>query len=277
MKNLPRVISSSLYNPDFYQSVRTKTVREGAKTLAYLGLLGTGVAAIIMQLFIIPFALSNVLDTVEQTMPNDLVVTVAGGQVAINQPEPYYIKNTLFEGGPKNLVIFDTADTLGVDLKQNDSLIIIKKSYVISGASQEQRVTQIDNTQPTTTLQKSDLVSLIEKVRPYFAPVVITGGIVIGLLFVLLGTFLWVVFHMVYLLFPAVLVYLLRYTGNAKLTFEESYLVALFASIPVAILSYILSFGGLQLPPFGYSLFVLVIVVVNVSRHKHTELETPKE
>ena len=126
-----RVIRSSLYDPAFYGRIRTQSISSVIKMFAILGIIGIGILMVVAYIGVIPFAYSHFPDKLEAAYPADLIITVANGALSINQPQPYYVKNSLgFSGAndTKYLAIFDTGDDLSGDLQQNSTFVIIKKN-----------------------------------------------------------------------------------------------------------------------------------------------------
>lgn len=267
MKELLRTIRSSLFDPAFYERVKGRSWESAIKLFAVLGVIGIGISLAIAFGAIIPFAFSDAPSSLESAYPDDLVVTLANGHVSINQPQPYYIKNTL-ASTPKYLAIFDGDDTLSADLDQNSTYLIVKKSYVISGGSgtnsDQSRITSFARHHGTSTVDKADVVSWIDPIKPYFMPVVLFGGALFTILFTLVGALFWVIGHMIYVLIPAVLIFLFALVRGSQLKYRESYMIGLYASIPVAIFSYLLSFLSLPLPLYAYTLLLLLVAVVNI-------------
>lgn len=262
-QKLISTVRSSVYDPSFYAQKRSEDVSIVAKWFAILGVIGIGLILIPITGTIFSFTRSNALDTVQAVFPDDLVVTMASGTVSINQPQPYYIKNT-FSAEPTHLVIFDGDDVLKGDAADNSAFAIVKKDHMISGTKSDAKFSSFSGVEGTTTVAKTDVVAFFDKVRPYFIPALIVGGIFLLVLGTILGTIFWVVFHMVYLLFPALLVYIVGMFRTQKLLFGEAYMYGAYASIPVAIVSYLTTAFVMPLPGFGYTVLVLMIAVVNM-------------
>jgi hypothetical protein len=264
-----RTLRSSLYDPAFYSQVPEKELSSGIKVFSVLAGVGILISLLVVCLDIIPFAFGDFPTKLENAFPADLVVTVVDGNLSINQPEPYYVKNTLEEATSslENLVIFDTGDQLPGSHTENNTFVLVKKTYAISGSeSQNGRVASFSDLHGTSTLDKAMVVSFIEKYRPFFAPVVLFGSaalIVMGTFFITLG---WLLFHLLYLVIPAVLIRLFSLVHKPRLTFKGAYMVALYASIPVTILSWLVSLTEWSLPHYSYTLLLLLVAVANLTR-----------
>ncbi len=267
MMDFWHTIKSSFFDPVFYNTIRTQPLRPGIKILSILGLVGVGLPMIFALGGLIAFAFSDSLRVVESLYPSELVITIADGEMSINQPQPYYVKNSLTtKPEPKYLVIFDGDDQISGDGQENSTMILVKKKFAMTGGSDSQgRVISFSNLEGTTTIEKSTVVNLIEKIRPYFAPVVLIGGIIALVAGTVFAVFFWVLFHMIYILFPSVLIFLFSLMRGSHMTYTESYKIGLYASIPIAIFSYLCSHLGFPLPAFAYSLILLLIAVVNIS------------
>ena len=271
-------IRSSLYDPSFYSQLRGQSIAEPLKIYAVLGILGFGVTLGILYANVVPLAFSSLPDQVVAVYPSDgLSITLASGQMSINKPQPYYVMNPLSEkwlgtSTPKYLVIFDGDDTLGMDLEQNSTFALVKKTYIIApeGNGSGSKITTFSKEEATTTLTKVDVVTFIESVKPYFAPTLIIGGFILVLLGTMISTFFWIMFHFLYCIIPAVLIWIFMYLRKTPLLFAESYVTTLYASMPVVIVSFIVTILGLGLPPLSYTLFVLIIAIANLTKNSVT-------
>ena len=117
--------------------------------------------------------------------------------------------------------------------------------------------------QGTTTVDKSTVVSLIDRYKSYFIPGVLFGGALMFTIFAILGTCFWVLFHMIYLLIPAALIFLFGLVRGVRMKYRECYMIAVYASIPVAILFYVVS-RVIQIE-YAYSLVLLLLAIGNIT------------
>lgn len=262
---LLRTIRSCIWDPAFYADLRHRNSQDGIKLYAVLVLLVFGAGLLVVYFQMLNEVTPKLLDKVEAAYPDELVVTVGNGAVSINQPEPYFVQNNLTSGGPKNLVIFDTGDALEGDADANSTLFLVKKNYVVAGNDIRQQGNLISAVKTTTTIEKADLLGITQNIRPYLTPVVVIGGAIVFLCVLIVGAFFMTLFHLVYLVFPALGVYL--FVGLRKqMGWRESYLAALYASVPVAIISYLMVSVGIGRPAYAYTLLVLLIAILNLSK-----------
>lgn len=270
--DLIATIKSSTYDPAFYVRAKSHTLSTPLKTLTALGIFAIGITLIVAYSGLVRFSYTDFLDQALATYPDELEITVAHGELSINQPEPYAIKNPLpkdFTGttSPDSLIIFDTGDTLGDDPQAVSTFFLVKKTHFISqdGTPGQSQTTQFEKETATTTLAKTDVVGFVEAVRPYFKPGIIIGGLFMTILGVLLGTFVWILLHMIYVLFPALVIFLITRIRKLGFTYGEAYVTALYASIPVAIGSFVLTVIGLPLPTLGYSALLVIVAMINIT------------
>lgn len=269
MKTFFSRIFSTFYNPAFYAEARKGGLKRPILTSLFLGAFGAALLMLNLYAHVVPFASSDMVSRIEALYPDDLEITLAAGEVSINQPEPYYIKNTIVpeRDAPANLVIFDTIDSLKGGAADNKTFLLVKKTYLIAAQNDnDERITRFDAAMGTSTFSKADVKRFADKIRPYVKPAILFGGLVVAGFGTIFSAMLWLGFHLLYLLFPGVLVYLFGRFREPQMGWKESYIVAVYASIPVAILSFVISFAGWPLPIFMYTLLVMLVALVNLTQ-----------
>src|SRR3989344_1904747 len=189
MKNFFSTIAATFYNPAFYADAGTKGFVKPVWTTVFLGAIGVFLWALFIYANILPFAFSDIVSKVEALYPDELVIQMARGQISINQPEPYYIKNTFdlnsaSDKTTKNLVIFDTGESLKGGAEENSTLILVRKTYALAVENNGERVTQFASfaTTSTTTITKADVLKVGEIIRPYVKPAIIIWGLLLTIL-----------------------------------------------------------------------------------------------
>ncbi len=260
-----QTIRSTLHDPAFYAQARTQALFGPIKLYGLVALVYAAVIAVWMFVGIVAFVSSDVLTSIENSYPDELVLTIVDGNASINQPEPYYVKNT-FEDTPENIAVIDTQGALsGDDLETYSTYILVKKTYLISGESNQQRIASFATMKGTTTIDKSRVVGIVEKIRPYFRTMGTIGAALLCFVAAFVIALFMTVFHLLYVLVPACAVFLYALLRRQTMPFKESYIVALYASIPVAIVSFLCMQIGLWWPPFAYTLLVLLIALTNLA------------
>src|SRR4051812_14165542 len=86
-------IRSCFYDPAFYARARQEKAERGLWFLFRVNLLQVGLFAVFFLVILAPYATFDFIPKLADKYPADLVVQVAGGQLSINQPEPYIIQN----------------------------------------------------------------------------------------------------------------------------------------------------------------------------------------
>lgn len=269
MKNFFTTILATFYNPAFYAEARKNGLGGPIWTTCFLGAIGASLLALTLYVHVVPFASSGMVSRLEALYPSDLVIMLASGEVSINQQVPYYIKNTIVSAAdaPENLVIFDTEDSLSGGAMNNKTLLLVKKTYVVAAQGRgEERITHFDSSTGTSSISKADVSGFADKVRPYVTPVILVGGLFVGILGAFFVTMFWLGFHLLYLILPGVLIYLFGRFRIPQMLWTESYIVAVYASVPVAILSFATSFLPWHLPIFMYTLLVMLVALVNLTQ-----------
>ncbi len=135
-----KTIGDSITNRTFYQGIPSHSTKQSWKYFLGLNLLSAIVVYFGLVLFITPVFLvltSKESQTeLEKVFPSDLVITVKGGQLSTNQPEPYTIplpkslqstKN--FE--IKNLITINTKEDFSYEAyTDSQSFVYVTKSVV---------------------------------------------------------------------------------------------------------------------------------------------------
>lgn len=269
MKGVLQILWSAVYSRSFYVDVRDRPFKPAAFLFLSLGLIGIGIWTAMLYPSSIPLAFSGIPKAVVSAYPEDLIIQVANGELSINKPVPYYVPDTLFSTlsssteQAKNLVVFDTKDQLSGSLQENSTLALVKKTYMISGGNQE-RYMSFSKIVATTTITRTDVAAFVGKLEPYVPVAIIGGGLLLTILMTLLGGVAWAIGHMLYVLIPAAIVFLVGLITSARPSYKQAYMTTLYASIPVAVVVYLL--GQLHISPLAYlyTLAVVAIVLVNM-------------
>lgn len=259
-----------MWDPAFYQAVQGQSLKPAVWLLIKLALIGSAIVGVMGYLSIVQFADPSIVQKAEDVYPSDLVLTLKDGAMSINQDQPYYVKNTLpfADGSPQYLVIFDGNDELPVDLEANSTFMLVKETYfIMPGNNDQQQIVPFSKLATSTvTIEKETIVGILDPLKPYVAPFVLGGGAIIVIIAALFVALFWVAFHMLYVLFPALIVFLIGKLRGAAMTYRASYMVALYASVPVAILFYALGHFGYANIPYAYTLLLIGIAFVNLSQ-----------
>lgn len=269
IKKYLKVARSTISDPSFYARLTTADLANAVTMTALAGLCVAVAVAVFMGATLSPYIgrISSGITAVENTFPNDLAITLVHGHVSINQPEPYYVANP-FGSDPKYAVIFDATGTTPEDLNKASTFALVRETYIVyADKASSSRIASFPDNESTSSVDHTRFVSSIEHYRPYAVPFAIGGGLITMILGVFFYVLVWTPFHMAYLLIPATILWIYAAVRGRKDVWGRMYVVALYASIPVIILSGV-SFFTIALPEYTYTIAVLAIAIVNMERAK---------
>jgi hypothetical protein len=267
MKHFLKTLRSAWYDPDFYEGMEQNTIGPAIGFFFVLGLLGMLLTSVVLAPHVIRFAYSDAPQLISNAYPDDLEITFANNRLSVNQPLPYYVPNTLFATDTvKHLAVFDMENVLPVSLEETSTLMLFKDTYMLlPGQNNSQQVTLYTELGTTTgTLRKEMVNSFVEKIRPYFTYGVLGVAVFIAVAAISFGSLVWTMFHMVYAVIPASVVWLLYTLQKKHAPFSRAYMTTLYATVPVAILTFVSSLLlSVRLPFLGYTALVVLIAIVN--------------
>jgi len=212
--------------------------------------------------------------------PSELEITIKNGKVTTNVEEPYFIKmpeefksasndseNKPAETAPnpeemENLLVIDTKSPLTVDLFKSyktaallghDSLIYYKDSGVVNVQSLSKASDVVIN--------KTQVSSVLSEFMPYIKalPIILVPIVFIG---VLIGSILG---YLVYLIFGALIIWILAMIKNKKLSYSKAYQIGLHAiTLGVILESVVFRFYPNLEYPFLFTIIMLAVVWINL-------------
>lgn len=268
--NFLKTIRNSIYSPQFYSTVLTKSFKSSLGYFLLLILFLTIIRIIFLikpLLLDVPAQLKGLLQEMVDCYPKDLEVKIINGQVSINAEEPYLISSC--EGGTY-LAVIDTKQTFSPE-KFNlykAAAWVTKDSIVYKKSEVETRTYSLAQVKDFK-LNQQVLNSFYQKFSPYLKFV---GPILLVLSFI--GLYLAYVLRLIHLLLLASLIWLLSRIFKQTLEFGQSYKVGLYAitlglivDLVVSLTSRYTHFWGF---PFMVSILTLVVVTVNLFLPKKT-------
>jgi hypothetical protein len=272
-------IAHSVYSPAFYGELSSKPFSYSLKYLVSLSLLFSVVVSVwygvIIGIDLWRFITVTGPAEVQEILPDDLVLTIANGNLSINQPEPYIaplpvdLRNESSSSSPKNLIVIDTNTPASIDaFRSYDTYILADKHTIIVQKSEQQ-------TQSVTLPNDLDLVissttaaSLNQTIQEFIDSW--KWLIILGTLF-LMVTIIFVfglVGHLLYLLIAALGVMLISRLKGKPLGYAMSYQTGMhLITLPIA-LSLIILLLGSSLPPFVFSFVLSLFALLNIRRVK---------
>lgn len=275
---LLETITRAAVDPLFYQEIRSDSVFDVLSPLFKVAAIGATLSLGVVYVGLISLTTIDIPGKALALYPDALEITLGSGEVHTNQPQPYYIPNTLSDKGPKNLVVFDENDELPTDLEKNSTYILVKKNFAVyeGGQNKQQFVSFASATTSTTTITKALVTGYVDKVRPYIKPGIVFGGALLLILCIAAITIFWTLFHIFYCLVPAVLLFAVLKMTKETYTFNEAYMLAAYASIPVAIAMFAAGFVGLAVPYLTTLLIVALALYHTVLNKSQSIDETPQ-
>ncbi len=273
ISRIATLIRRSFNDPELYTEATSSRIPKPLSVLSWISVVWALMIAIPAGIALILFVNTNFLDTASGIYPSELVVTIKDGEASANVAQPYFIDMPGKESAstsPQYLAVIDTRPEVTVaELTSYDAPVILtQKTLFVADEAEAENLKDVPN--PTGsfrpvdlsevkdfTLDKAMVTSFIEKIRPF-----VNGFLyVLPVLLFFLITGFSVVAYLFVALFAALIVMLIAKFKGLSYDYGTSYVLALFALIPVALvdlLTDVLGFGNY----FLLSLAVFVAIIV---------------
>jgi len=268
-------IKNAIYNPEYYKEVIEKPFSYSLKYLLVFALLFALVFAIVATIKFIPLAnmLSEKAPQLANYFPQELTITIKDGKASTNVVEPYFIKTPqeYKEKGDKKLNTPEIDNLIVIDTKNKFDLDTFK-SYKTFALLNEENIIYLDkeNKISITSLSKVDSFSLNREVisgfvnaaKPFFVilyPAVFVGTYIIG--------YMSIILKMVYLLFGALLIWLVAKVKGIKLGYKKSYIAGMQLITGAVIITSILGAISPKLTfTFFFSILLVALALLNLKK-----------
>ena len=205
-------------------------------------------------------------DRVVDAYPAELEVRLKNGLVSTNVVEPYIIPLPKDEfnadynkSNYENLIVIDTKSDLSLDkFNAYNTVVLLTKNAVLTRDKGKITITELKGTSDLT-INRDKLVYWVGKVTPfvkklpYIIPVIVFTGL-----------FLYFAFSLFYLLFVALLVFIIGKIRKLGLSYKKSYQISLHAITLPLILSMVSWFVNIKMFFFVPTIILLVVVWVNL-------------
>jgi hypothetical protein len=273
--NIFTKIKNAIYGPKYYSEVIAKPFSYSFKYLLVFALLFGLAFTIVATIKFVPMVnlMSQKAPELANYFPQGLVITIKDGKVSTNVQEPYFIKlppnynnknnNQSGKTEIENLIVIDTKDKFDIDtfnsykaamLLTEDSIVYLDSNNKISISS----LSGLNNFK----LDKGQVVSLINMVKPFLVilyPVVFVGAYI--------GGFFVVVGKMVYLLFGALLVWLVAKAKGIKMGYKKSYRAGMQLMTAAIIITSVLGAISPKFTfPFLFSILLIISAAINLRK-----------
>lgn len=267
--NFLKKVKSSVYDPIYYSEILNMNFGGSLKYFFKLSLLLALVGAIYLSFVSIPKVnsfISTFGDRVVEAYPAELEVRLKDGLVSTNVVEPYIIPLPKDEfnadynkSNYENLIVIDTKSDLSLDkFNAYNTVVLLTKNAVLTRDKGKITITELKGTSDLT-INRDKLVYWVGKVTPfvkklpYIIPVIVFTGL-----------FLYFAFSLFYLLFVALLVFIMGKIRKLGLSYKKSYQISLHAITLPLILSMMSWFINIKMFLFVPTIILLVVVWVNL-------------
>ncbi len=267
-------IKNSIYGPDYYSSVTTKPFSYSFKYYLLFVLLISLVSTIILCFKVIP-AVKPILDTVTgeilEYYPDELSITIKGGEASTNVQEPYFIKLPEEWGGEReevgieNLLAINTKKEFSIEdfRSYNAVCYLAKKSLTCYDEDRTMQIIPLSE-MPDMTIDENLISSLAGKIEPFLK--IIYPLIALA---IFLGLFIMLLFRLVYLLIAALLIWIVAKIRKAGVGYKKSYQLGIqLMTLPIIItlpVKYLLSLAKINLSfPFLFTILLILVAAVNL-------------
>ena len=279
MKEFFSLIKRSIYDPIFYQELLIRPARFSVKYFLGLSLLLSVALTIALSLPIISPVnkfLSTLPGQVLAVYPDELVLHVEKGVLSSNVVEPYVVeipsfwRGAMMGSGYTHLAVVDTSATVTPEqfAAYQTPLWLSRTNVIIADNNHGLRI-QPYGAQTSFTLSEALVSTFLTHVEPYFVWVAPT---IVLLLFVLFFTVL--LFNVVYLLFGALLIFLLgRFGLKQDWNYGTAYRIGLHALTLPVLADVFLTMGSFSFHVFPFIPTVLLLLIVYVN-YKPARRET---
>ena len=278
-------IQQSIYSPEFYRELRSKSFRYSLRYFLTLCLSLAIIGTVIFSVRLVP-AVSNFTTQIGPRIashyPDELVATFSKGVLSTNVPEPYFIKlppefplvqgtSTSPSPRPENLIVIDTKATSSSEkLHEYNTLILATRESVIgddgTGVQSREYGRFFD-----ITLSKQKVSTSFDTLHR-FAPLISTA--LVGALFIFV--FLFFAAKLLYLLIGALIILFIAKFRKTPLTYKTAYCIGLHAITPAILVQSLLAVYGAHIPYLFTAVFIIA-VIVNFSALQQPEINQTSE
>lgn len=264
--NFLKTIQNSIYSPQFYSKILTKSFKQSLGYFLLLILIFTIIhtVTLISPLLVeAPTTLQSFGQNMINCYPKDLEIKITNGQATINTEEPYFISSCEGDKSQK-LVVVDTKTPFSqTQFDQYQVAAWVTKDAVIFKRNNVETRTYTLNSIKDFKLNQQVLNSYYKMFSPYLNFV---GPILLLLSFI--GIFLSYDFRLVYLLLLSSIIWLITKMFKQSLGYGQAYKVGLHAITLGLIVELVVSLTRpwvhLSGFPFMVSILTLGVVIFNL-------------
>lgn len=296
--------TKSIYNKDFYASLREAPVKHSVgyffKLSCVLALLSTFIFAMVFIPRFMNITSTKSVDSLIALFPKELTLTIEAGHLSTNVPEPYTIKMPVDllgvtpsskPGAPdiaasttdENLIVISTQADPSLSevdqiLKMHNSRILVTGTSIISKDDNGKTTIQSLANFPNTTINQENFRSWINKMKPLLKFI-----IPIGIPFFFLAFLAFFSLNLLIGFFVALPTLLLGKVCRWELSYWQSYAISLHAMTLGLLVMFairtVTSFFpiGLYIPQFSLTILTLVVVYLNLKGSTASTSQVPTQ
>jgi len=258
MKNFIKAIRSSVYDPDFYKSLESKSTWSAFIYFIKLNVIVALIFSIGLAITIIPIVFvvtneSNVSKVIE-FFPAELSIEIKNGQAISNISGPYIIPikskvidQTRSKITQKNLITIDTTNPFDLEqFKSSDSMVYLSKDYFAYQENGGQIKIQPLKGIGDMTISKNSISSWVGSVIPYvraLLPLAIVCLIILSFLSLFIG-------NIIFTLIASLIVLVIEKVRKINVDFKSIFKKALHLVTAIVLLDlalFIFHFGSIWL------------------------------
>jgi len=269
-------IKNSIYGPEFYRELQSKPLSFSFKyfyTLAsILAVIGTAQFSFQVIPNLTAF-LAGIGPEIVNSYPSELVLTTKDGQASSNVVEPYFIKtpasmrNENYKNIPatENFVVIDTKNQFTEEsFTRYDTFAVVTKTSLAlrkdSGGIEIYSLREM----PDLTIDRASVESFVGKLQPFikFAwPFFILASFI--------GFMLSFSAELIYLLFAALLIWIIMKIKGLAVGYKKSYQAGLHIITLPLLFGVVSALLNVHVPiPFFATILVIVAAIINFEPRK---------
>ncbi len=286
-------VKNSIYGPEFYKKLQSKPLSFSFK---YFYALASVLAVILtaqLSFQLIPNiarVLAGIGPGIVNNYPSELVITIKNGQASSNVAEPYFIKTPASIAGgnsknepavtinglqpssssssvPENLIVIDTKNQFSeADFDKYNTFAVLTKTSLASRKDNGKIEIQSLSKIPDWTVNQASIASFVGKIQPFIkfiAPILVLAFFI--------GFMISFSFELLYLLFAALLIWVVAKIKKFPIGYKKSYQAGLhIMTLPllVGVVSTILNIHITDAIPFFTTITVIIFAIINFEPRK---------
>lgn len=270
--NFLKKIKNSVYDPNYYTELLAKPFSYSLKYFLLLSLTLSIITVAILSFSTIP-KLSTSLNTLGQKIllyyPTELEITVKNGKASANVSQPYFIKTPsewqtdvkTKNSDIENILVIDTQTPFSIEsFKRYKTACLLNQTSLTCYDNKNIKITQLSPTF-NMVLNKNVVSSFVEKCQPYLRFAFPFFLVIFFIAFFFLNTG-----HLFYLLFGALIIWLVAKIRKIKMNYKLSYRLGMHLMTAPILFSLLLE-QVLGIPlhiPFLFTAILIGITIANL-------------